>query len=60
MRRCRRFGLYIPAKEVQKSVRITEEVYSYIMQFDGDSFSDKFAKLVINHAKLTGHTEIDR
>lgn len=60
MRICRRFGVCVPAKEIQKSVRMTEEVYSYIMQFDGDSFSDKFAKLVIDHAKLTGHSKIER
>lgn len=39
---------------------MTEQVYSYIMQQDGDNFSDKLANLVIDHARLTGHAEIRR
>lgn len=60
MRRRRINGLYFPAKEIHKSIRMTEQVYSYIMQQDGDNFSDKLANLVIDHARLTGHAEIRR
>lgn len=60
MRRCRRHGLYVPVKEIHKSVRMTEQVYSYIMQQDGANFSDKLADLVMDHARLTGRAEIRR
>lgn len=38
------------SKSVQKSVRLTPEVYEYIMVLPGDNFSDKLENLVISHA----------
>lgn len=60
MRRRRLNGLYVPAKEIHKSIRMTEQIYSYIMQLDGANFSDKLANLVMDHARLTGRAEIRR
>lgn len=60
MRRRRLNGLCVPAKEIHKSVRMTEESYNYIMQQDGANFSDKLANLVMDHARLTGCEEIER
>lgn len=60
MRRCRRYGLYVPVKEIHKSIRMTEKVYNYVMQQDGDNFSDKLANLVMDHARLTGRADISR
>lgn len=53
MRRRRLNGLYVPVKEIHKSVRMTEQIYDYIMQLDGDTFSGKFENLVTDHARLT-------
>lgn len=53
-------GLCVPVKEIHKSLRMTEQVYNYVMQQDGDNFSDKLANLVIDHARLTGRAEIRR
>lgn len=60
MRRRRLNGLCVPVKEIHKSIRMTEQVYSYIMQLDGDTFSGKFEKLVIEHVRLTGRAEIEQ
>lgn len=58
MRRRRLNGLCVPAKEIHKSIRMTEQVYSYIMQQDGANFSDKLANLVMDHARLISRAEI--
>lgn len=60
MRRRRLHGFYVPAKEIHKSIRMTEQVYSYIMQQDGANFSDKLANLVMDHTRLTGRMDIGR
>lgn len=53
-------GLCVPVKEIHKSLRMTEQVYIYIMQQDGDNFSDKFENLVMDHARLAGRMDIGR
>ena len=34
-------------KSIQKSIRITEEVYKYIDQQDGDGFNEKLCNMVM-------------
>lgn len=34
-------------KSIQKSIRITKEVYDYIDQQDGEGFNEKFCNMVI-------------
>lgn len=33
-------------KSIQKSVRMTEEVYNYVMKFKGEGFNEKFENMV--------------
>lgn len=39
-------------KRVQKSVRLNEYVYEYIMKIGGNNFSDKLENLVISHSDM--------
>lgn len=39
-------------KRVQKSVRLHESVYEYIMNIEGNNFSDKLENLVISHSVM--------
>ncbi len=41
-------------RNIQKSIRLDDRIYGYIMQQDGQNFSDKLENLVIDHARLTG------
>lgn len=45
---------HIMNRKIQKSIRMDSRIYKYIMQQDGQNFSDKFENLVIEHARLTG------
>ena len=42
-------------RNVQKSIRMDDSIYEYIMAFYGSNFSDKLENLVVDHAKLTDH-----
>lgn len=34
-------------KNIQRSMRMTQEIYDYVMSHDGNGFNDKFENLVI-------------
>ncbi|MCX4323796.1 MAG: hypothetical protein OSJ59_12620 [Lachnospiraceae bacterium] len=42
-------------RRIQKSVRMDSRIYDYIMQQDGQNFSDKLENLVIDYSRLMGH-----
>ncbi|MCX4353818.1 MAG: hypothetical protein OSJ60_19700 [Lachnospiraceae bacterium] len=44
-------------RRIQKSVRLDDRIYRYIMQHDGKNFSDKLENLVLDHVRLTGHLD---
>ena len=44
-------------RRIQKSVRLYDRIYRYIMQHDGKNFSDKLENLVLDHVRLTGHLD---
>ena len=57
MRRYRYFNgawHYCGLRTIQKSIRISEEVYDYIMTYEGNSFSDKLNSLIEAQIDKTG------
>lgn len=44
-------------REIQKSVRMDNDIFGYIMQIEGKHFSDRMENLVLDHARLTGHLD---
>lgn len=48
-------------KSIQKSIRMTPEVYEYISAFDGKNFNDKFEnclKFCIDHNRIIRNNKI--
>lgn len=44
-------------REIQKSVRMDNDIFVYIMQIEGKNFSDRLENFVLDHARLTGHLD---
>lgn len=59
MRRWKDVGGVIirPNRDIHKSLRMDSRAYNYIMQHEGNGFSDKLENLIIEHARLTGREE---
>lgn len=44
------------AKEISKSIRLSNEIYDYIMEFEGNGFNEKFENIIVFSIK----TELER